>query len=120
MQQLFGANQGTTMLPVLTNGQAENGQGGLYSSAALDQGSREVVLKLVNPSAAPRTVSIDLQGARAKAARAYLLTGSPDAENTLEAPKRVAPQERAIDTTGPRISHELPAHSVTVVRVGLE
>ncbi len=122
VQQLFGAHQGTTMLPVLADGQNANGKEGLYSSAALDKETGEVVLKLVNPTSAPRAVSIDLPGARHKAGgRALVLTGQPDAENTLEAPRRVAPVEQSVTTSpGGRVSRELPPHSLTVVRLPVE
>jgi alpha-L-arabinofuranosidase len=120
VQQLFGRHQGSTLLPISTDGQTTNGTGGLYSSAALDRRTREVIVKLVNATKTPRTVRIDLPGVRLQsAARAFVLTGQLDDENSLEAPTRVAPREQALATGGASASPELPPHSLTVVRLAL-
>jgi alpha-L-arabinofuranosidase len=121
VQQLFGAHQGSTLLPISTDGQTTNGTGGLYSSAALDSRTREVIVKLVNATSTPRGVRIDLPGARLQnAARAFVLTGQPDDENSLEAPTRVAPREQPLAAEGASASSELLPHSLTVVRLTLQ
>jgi alpha-L-arabinofuranosidase len=121
VQQLFGGHQGSTLLPIATDGQTRNGAGGLYSTAALHSRTREVIVKLVNATSMPRAVRIDVPGVRLQsAARAFVLTGQLDDENTLDAPNRVAPREQPLLTSGPSASHQLPPHSLTVVRLPLQ
>ena len=50
VQKLFSNNRGTQVLPIMLGDQPLTGQNGLYASAALDQKSNEVILKLVNAS----------------------------------------------------------------------
>jgi alpha-L-arabinofuranosidase len=121
VQQLFGAHQGTNILSVLTDGKATNGEGGLYSSAALDQSAHEAVVKLVNSNSRARRVRLELTGAAPRGpGRAFVLTGPPEAENTLDAPTAVAPVEQPFQTSGSVVSRELPPYSLTVVRLGVD
>jgi alpha-L-arabinofuranosidase len=46
-----------------------------------------------------------------------LTSASPEDENTLEEPLKVAPVERTITLAGPRFQHAFPAHSVSVLRL---
>jgi alpha-N-arabinofuranosidase len=87
-QQTFGQNRGTTILPVTLDGDAKNGHAGLFSSASLDAGTKEVIVKLVNPGAASRDITLSLDGAQAASGgRVITLAGPADGENSLTAPK---------------------------------
>jgi alpha-L-arabinofuranosidase len=69
----------------------------LYAVASRREPSREVILKVVNVSDRPQETEVRLQGARRLASRAKVITltsDSPDDENSLENPTRVAPVER--------------------------
>jgi len=92
----------------------------LYAVATRDEASREIILKVVNVSAQPRSVAVALDGINrvAPQAVAVVLTGpSPQSENSLEDPRRVAPQTWNIDCPGPRFTHIFPAYSLTVLRL---
>jgi alpha-L-arabinofuranosidase len=94
----------------------------LYAVAGRDAAAGEVVLKVVNVAAAAQPTRIDLRGAGdvAKAATCVVLTsadGDGDAENTLEAPTKVAPATSTIDNAGATFEHTFPAHSVTILRL---
>jgi alpha-N-arabinofuranosidase len=115
VQQVFGQNRGTTILPVTIDGDAKNGIGGVFASASLDQPAREVVVKLVNPGTEARDVALALDGATAVGARAVTLTGSADGENSLEAPTAVSPSNAAVSVTNGH--YTLPPRSVVVLRV---
>jgi alpha-N-arabinofuranosidase len=115
VQQVFGQNRGTTILPLTMDGDAKNGVGGVFASASLDQPSREVVVKLVNPGADARDVEVALDGATPVGARAVTLTGSADAENSLEAPTAVSPSNGVVSGTSGH--YTLPPRSVVVMRV---
>ncbi len=121
VQKLFSANQGTTILPVLIDGTAKNGQHDLYVSAVLDDQTGEVVLKVVNIAPSSRTITIDLAGAKRldKSGTAVVLT-APDlkAENTLEEPMKVSPVEQRLTLKANNSVHTFAPHSLTVLRIG--
>jgi alpha-N-arabinofuranosidase len=120
VQQLFGSNRGSTILPVAMNGSAENGLDGLFASAALDAATREVVIKLVNTTPAARLVKVDVPGATlGSPSRAMVLTGAPDGENTLDAPRAIAPREQPLEILGTGIEQRLEPSSLTVLRVSV-
>ena len=97
------------------DGDAKNGIGGVFASASLDQSAREVVVKLVNPGTDARDVALALDGATPVGARAVTLTGSADAENSLESPTAVSPSNAAASVTSGH--YTLPARSVVILRV---
>jgi hypothetical protein len=80
-----------------------------------------VIVKLVNPGATARNVKVDLTGKRASGAgKAFVLTGAPDAENSLANPTTIAPAEEALTiAAGSVIERTLAAHSLTVLRVAV-
>lgn len=92
----------------------------LYASAARDEKTRELILKVVNPGAAPLTTRIQLAGVKSlgPSARSIVLTGdSFDAVNSFETPKNIAPVEFRIEIRGSDFQHAFPARSLTVLRV---
>lgn len=119
VQQVFGQNRGTRVLPVTIDGDAANGHEGLFVSAALDKSTGEVVVKIVSPGDQPREVRMTMAGARPSAAgRTVTLTGAPDGENSLDHPEAVRPADAPLSAPdGDAIAHTLSAHSLTVLRV---
>jgi alpha-L-arabinofuranosidase len=121
VQALFGANRGTTVLPVSMNGSPQNGVDGLFASAALDAASRELIVKIVNTTDRARSVRLDLPGtSTAGPARALVLTGSPNAENSLDAPAAVAAVERRLEIPASGFEQRIDPSSVTVLRVAVK
>lgn len=120
VQQMFGANRGTTILPVTINDSPKNKQNDLYASASIDEGTKEVILKVVNVSSTPRQIAVNLIGAAKSrpAAQTFVLT-APDmkSENSLDEPKRVAPAEGTIAVRSNKLAHTFAPHSLTVIRV---
>jgi alpha-N-arabinofuranosidase len=92
---------------------------GVYVSATRDTPTGDVILKLVNVQATAQPLQIDLQGASTikKDARGEMLTGELGAVNTVGEPVKVVPKTITINNAGPRFSHELPGHSVSVIRL---
>jgi alpha-L-arabinofuranosidase len=90
----------------------------LYAVASRREPSREVILKVVNVSDRPQETEVRLQGARRLASRAKVITltsDSPDDENSLENPTRVAPVERSFEGVAPLFRYTFPPHSLTVM-----
>jgi alpha-N-arabinofuranosidase len=115
-QQLFGANRGGALLPVMTGGKPRNGDDGLYTSASTGTSPGSVIVKLVNTTAAPRVVRFEWPAsARLGAGSISVLAGRPGDENTFADPRRVAPRVWA-DAVDPAAPWTLPPHSISVIR----
>ncbi|MGH9902980.1 MAG: alpha-L-arabinofuranosidase C-terminal domain-containing protein, partial [Pyrinomonadaceae bacterium] len=116
VQKLFAVNRGTHILPVTVDGQAKNGPGSLFTSASLDAAAGEVILKVVNTEAAPREVRVNLAGAKrvSKTGKTFVLA-SPDlkAENSLDAPTKIAPVERQLPVASGEFAFTLAPQSLT-------
>jgi len=95
----------------------------LYASSTLSKDGKEVILKVVNTSASELATDVTLNGAKgvSKKAKAIVLA-SADAmdENTLDAPKKVAPAEITIDHAAQSFKHTFPGNSVTVLRLDVK
>ena len=89
----------------------------LTASCVTDTRTGALILKLVSRADAPLRVAFDLTAAGGEIgpAAATVLTGDPGAENLFGRPPAVAPRTVAI-AGGPRFEHELPAHSLTILR----
>ena len=101
------------------DGTAQNGRDGLFVSASRDDRAGDVIVKVANLSPTAREVRVELAGAAgaAKAGRAFVLAG-PDlkAENSLDEPTRVAPQEREVAAGAGGLALTLAPNSLTVLR----
>jgi len=92
---------------------------GVYVSATRDNASGDVILKLVNVQAAPQALQVDIQGVKTirKDASGEMITGALGSVNTVGEPMKVVPVPVMIRNAGTKFSHELPAYSVSVVRL---
>lgn len=92
---------------------------GIYTSATRDNTSGDIILKLVNIQAAAQPLKIDLQGVETvrSTATGEVLTGALTAVNTVAVPRLVAPTPIAITNAARTFVHELPAHSISVIRI---
>ena len=97
----------------------ETGAPDFALSAGIDEKTNEVVLKVVNGSAETKTTRLDLSGVRLKGTgKAIVLTG-PDllAENSFDAPNRLAPVERPVSGVVSGMTYGFAPRSVTVLRL---
>jgi alpha-L-arabinofuranosidase len=92
---------------------------GLYASATRDNTNQDVILKLVNIQSKPQQLQIEIQGVPTikKDATGEMIAGELGGINTVTEPLKVAPQRITIRNAAPKFSHELPAHSVSVIRL---
>jgi alpha-N-arabinofuranosidase len=123
VQKLFSVNRGTRILPVLMNGSVKNGQGELFTSAAVDEQVGEVILKVVNTGTSPRDVRINLAGAKnvGKVGKVFVLESFDlKAENSVDNPTKVAPVERQLSVPSGEFAYTLTPQSLTVIRVAVK
>jgi alpha-N-arabinofuranosidase len=120
VQQLFSQNKGTTVLPVQLPGNAKNGTDNLFVSAVADDAAGDVVVKLVNYSTKPRAVKVDLAGVKklGKTGRAQVMASDDlNTQNTLQEPKKLAPQVSTFAVASNTVSYTLAPNSFTVLRI---
>ena len=117
VQRIFASNAGTRVVPV-----TPLMEGGLYTSATLDERSHELIVKAVNTTSTERAAEIDLKGmsAQGKAKVITLETADLNAENSFEHPAAVAPAASTVDVGTGKIAVRLRPYSVTVYRVPMQ
>jgi alpha-L-arabinofuranosidase len=101
-------------------GDARSNVKSLCASAALDDKSGDIILKVVNASSESLQTEIDLKGARKLSGngKAIVLTSaSPLDENTLEEPTKVSPKSENVKFSGNTITRLFPGNSLTVIRI---
>src|ERR1043165_1035783 len=120
VQKMFSVNKGTRRLGVSVDGSPKNGQGELYTSAALDEPTGEVIVKLINTSSGRIDARINLAGAGrvGRTGTAFVLQSDEmKGENSLDHPTKISPVERPLPVSGNEFSYSLLPHSFTVLRV---
>jgi alpha-L-arabinofuranosidase len=113
VQVMFATNRSDVVLPV------SQGNPMLFAAAGLKRDSGDLILKVVNRSAEPITANIDLIGAAGKYRQVKsteLHADDPNAENTFEQPKKIAPKVGTLTGLSQGGSHEFRPYSVTVLR----
>ncbi len=92
----------------------------LYAVAGRDDKSGAWILKIVNASAQGQETTVALNGLKAGQLRgtATVLSGNdPNAENSLDEPRKIAPQSENVTVAAPTFTRIFPPHSVTVLRL---
>jgi alpha-L-arabinofuranosidase len=95
----------------------------LYASAASDQKTGDVIIKVVNTSASPLETKIDLSGAKdltGKGNAIVLTSASPMDENTLDLPTKVSPVTKPFNFQGGAYERIFPGNSINILRFGTQ
>jgi alpha-L-arabinofuranosidase len=90
----------------------------LAASCVQDSKTGDIILKLVNAGDEPKVMSVDLSAFRKinSAAALTMLTGKPDAENTLEDPNAVIPVSTTLKM-GKVFQRSTPPMSLSIIRI---
>ena len=99
VQQMFSKYKGTNIASVLLNGKAVTGQDSLYSSAVFDTNKKQLIIKVVNASTAPRNIELNVERSKGKNGKAeWIQLASNDklTFNSLNDPDRVHPETKMI------------------------
>jgi alpha-L-arabinofuranosidase len=91
----------------------------LNAVAGRDDKTGEVIVKISNSNELPVQATLQLQGLPAVPLQghALVLAGPARDENSFDRPLHIAPHEETVNVPGPRFMRELPAQSVTVLRL---
>ena len=125
VQKLYGENKGTRVIPLTMAGKAvagNEGQNGLFASAALDEPSGRYIVKVANTSAEPQTVTLNFKGMKKgkafKSAEITTLSAKHDRdENTLDDPTKVMPSVTHAPVEGSTFTVTLAPHSFDVINL---
>jgi len=92
---------------------------GLLASAARDEESGDVIVKVVNAGFSPIRAVVELKGAGAlsgSGTAVVLGSASPLDENTLDEPVKVSPKTETVRFSGRSLVRVFPGNSLTVIR----
>jgi alpha-L-arabinofuranosidase len=92
----------------------------ICASAARDDQSGDLILKVVNTASKPCKTQIDLKGAGMLSGigkATVLASASPLDENTLEEPTKISPKTEMVKFSGTTLTRSFPGNSFTVVRI---
>lgn len=90
----------------------------LYAVAGLNADRDEVILKAVHVGDESMVAKLEVADvAVGQTARVVELTGDPDAVNSLEHPRHVAPKARQLPVTDKLFDYQFPPHSLTILRI---
>lgn len=124
VQSLYGHNRGTNVVPLTWDGRpvsGQEGQNGLFASAVWDEPTQSYIVKVVNTSDRAQTLCLEFKGLKkatlADGTCTTLHSDNPDAENTLDAPTTITPQEsRMAVTDGQTVDTEIGPMTFAVYR----
>lgn len=91
----------------------------IFFTATRDAKSGVIYLKVVNTAGRPQRINVEVNGAKvsAKGEAVVLAAGKLDDTNTLTEPTKFVPRTEKVGDWGAKFSRDLPAFSVTVLKL---
>src|SRR5690606_31927091 len=91
----------------------------VYSTASIAHKSGEIILKVVNVDDEPAVAKMQFSdnGAQPYEGEAVVLSGDPEATNTISEPDVLKPRKTAIKNLQPGQEFTFEPHSLTVLRL---
>jgi alpha-L-arabinofuranosidase len=123
VQKLFSLNKGTEVVPALSDNKVLAGDDSLYASSVIDRNSKELIIKVVNVSAAKRQIQLNVEGVKSIAKIARIITlKSQDlkAVNSFASPLMISPAETTISCKNKKVEYVTESHSFTIFKVGIQ
>jgi alpha-L-arabinofuranosidase len=120
VQKLFSNNKGTDVVAITENEKPVAGKDSLYSSAVIDKQKGELIIKIVNIASASQTVELNFTGIKFAKTDAVLQTLAANdlySYNKLSELDKLKPEERKFPVKTNRFDQNLPAYSVTVLKI---
>ncbi|GAB3425459.1 LamG-like jellyroll fold domain-containing protein [Flindersiella endophytica] len=116
VQSLFARNTGSVGWPTEV---AAAGGNALYSVTSRDERTGTVYVKVVNPSNAVQFGSLTFAGASMTSRGSAIVLGGkePNAQNTLENPRNVAPRTESVDGVKATYQQSFEPQSLTIFRL---
>ncbi|MEO6330677.1 MAG: alpha-L-arabinofuranosidase C-terminal domain-containing protein [Ginsengibacter sp.] len=122
VQKLFALNKGTRVVPITLNDDVVAGQDSLYATAAIDEKTNELIIKVVNASDKQQVNTISFKGTKKLASKGSLTVLQSDdlySVNSFDQPQKVSPKETAISLSGKKLNLNAAPYSFSIVRIKL-
>ena len=124
VQMLYSTNKGSRVVPIKLGEKpaaGNEGQNGLFASAVWDEPTKTYIIKVVNTSDTAQPLTFVFKGLKKNVSLCdgTVTTLHADdllAENTLDNPDIVTPQEAAIEVSGTMVSAEIGAKTFAVYK----
>jgi alpha-L-arabinofuranosidase len=116
VQQLFSVNQGDRYYHNILSFTGKDST--LAASCVKDSKTGDVILKIVNAGSSPTVATADLSvfGAFKEQASLQVLSGQPEAKNTINGPSPIIPVDATV-TVRKHFSYQAPPYSLSVIRI---
>lgn len=124
VQALYGHNKGTNVVPLTMDKKAvsgQEGQNGLFASAAWDEPTQTYIVKIANTSDKAQKVNLEFKGLKksVKLGEGKCITlhsDNLDAENTLDNPNLITPKESSVNIEGNTLNTEVGAMTFAIYK----
>ena len=120
VQKIFATNKGSYTVPILIDNGFISGKDSLYATAAVDESSKELILKLVNVSQKSVPLKFVFSGGSVKnqtAAMEVLKSNELTAYNSFLSPVALVTTVKNINVSGKSLVLTLDGQSVNVLRI---
>ena len=134
VQQMYTTNAGTNVLQLTMPSQDkkakpqpvanQEGQNGLFASAAFDKATNEVIIKIANTSRTEQPVTFNLKGMKSSGTAKTLTlshNGSMDDENSSSRPELITPKQGTAQVVADKkqavLTDQLPPMSFRIYRI---
>jgi alpha-L-arabinofuranosidase len=109
VQQMYATNKGTNSISLTMDKKPVAGlagQDGLFASAVVDTKENVVIVKVINTSKQAQAIKLNLNGLKGNhdVSTITLTCNDLDAENTLDNPTRIIPQNGTTKASGDKVS----------------
>lgn len=122
VQQMYSCNKGSNVLSLTWNGkpvEGADGQNGLFASAVMDKPTNTVIVKIVNTSDAPQSISLNLKGLKGNhmATVTTFHADDMDRENTLDEPTKYVPTTESLQISAPNATVTVGAKTFAMYKI---
>jgi alpha-L-arabinofuranosidase len=119
VQKMYATNSGSNTLSIKSNGENLTGQQDIFASAAIDDKTNEVIIKLINTSSQTKALDLNIKGIAKKTEGKQINLVEKDLNNfnTIDQPNKIKPLESKINITKGKVLITLEPYSFQVLRV---
>ena len=120
VQQMYARNAGTHVVPATLSVPTPTGEDGLFASAVYDKNAGEYIVKVINTTEQAQSVDIRFEGLKQLPGRASTITldcRDYSADNTLEQPNAITPQDGFAATEGNTVKATVEGKNFVVFRI---
>jgi len=122
VQQIYSCNKGSQVLSLTWNGkpvEGADGQNGLFASAVFDKPTNTVIVKIVNTSDDPQSISLNFKGMKGQYEGTVTTFHADDldGENTLDEPTKYVPTTASLQFSAPNATVTVGAKTFAMYKI---